>query len=553
MFWLKRIIPVLPIVLVLSSFTAADTVRRYALAIGVNQGAHAPIPLRYAVTDAERLADVLQEMGGVRTGDCRVLREPDLARVRTALAELAVSVRQGRVENARTEVVVYYSGHADEEGLLIGSSRLPYLELRENIDRLDADVKVAIIDACSSGAITRLKGGVRHPAFLSDAAADMRGYAFLTSSSETEAAQESDRIRASFFTYYLISGLRGAADASGDGRVTLNEVYQFAFNETLGHTVKSMGGAQHPAYDMKLAGTGDFVMTDVGGYRAGLVLPEGLAGRFYILNSDRQLVAELQKPAGRPIQLGLSPGEYVIYLEADGQLRAASFRLAPDQTFTLERGLLIPAKKEPTILRGPTVYSRHPSILAGRHRFELFFGGTAGGTTAQVGVPGVHLDSSGFVGGFAYSFCPREHIALRVSVSGSLLKDETDIGIWPVVSTTDVSAVALLFGARYYPFSGLAGPIRPYVSVEAGPYFFNWNDRRVGTLDVSSSSRYATTFGLRPGAGVDIFIGRHVAIGLSGGYHLHPDVEIGGYGPVDSRGFEVCGSISLLLGKGDGP
>jgi hypothetical protein len=49
----------------------------------------------------------------------------------------------------------------------------------------------------------------------------MRGHAFLTSSAASEVAQESDRIRASYFTYYLVSGLRGAADVTGEGKVTL--------------------------------------------------------------------------------------------------------------------------------------------------------------------------------------------------------------------------------------------------------------------------------------------------------------------------------------------
>jgi uncharacterized caspase-like protein len=68
----------------------------------------------------------------------------------------------------------------------------------------------------------------------------MRGYAFLTSSSPDEVAQESDHIGASFFTHYLVSGLRGAADVTGEGKVTLNEAYQFAFNETLGHNTLLM-------------------------------------------------------------------------------------------------------------------------------------------------------------------------------------------------------------------------------------------------------------------------------------------------------------------------
>ena len=65
------------------------------------------------------------------------------------------------------------------------------------------------------------------------AAQDVEGHAFLTSSSADEAAQESDRIGGSFFTHYLITGLRGGADANADGKVTLGEAYQFAFAETV--------------------------------------------------------------------------------------------------------------------------------------------------------------------------------------------------------------------------------------------------------------------------------------------------------------------------------
>ena len=136
----------------------------------------------------------------------------------------------------------------------------------------------------------------------------MRGHAFLTSSAETESAQESDRIRASYFTHYLISGFRGAADLSGDGRVTLNEAYQFAFSETLGRTVDTSGGAQHPSYDINLSGTGDVVMTDVRQTTATLVLGEDLDGRFFVRNDAQELVVELYKPFGRKIELGLEPG-----------------------------------------------------------------------------------------------------------------------------------------------------------------------------------------------------------------------------------------------------
>ncbi len=95
------------------------------------------------------------------------------------------------------------------------------------MDPIPADVRITVLDACASEAITRMKGGERRQAFLVDESSQMEGYAFLTSSSADEAVQESDVVGVAFFTHYLISRMRGAADVSGEGKVTLNEAYQF--------------------------------------------------------------------------------------------------------------------------------------------------------------------------------------------------------------------------------------------------------------------------------------------------------------------------------------
>ena len=95
---------------------------------------------------------------------------------------------------------------------------------------------------------------------------------------------------------------------TGDGRVTLNEAYQFAFHETLAQTTSTEDGAQHPSYDIKMSGSGDVVMTDLRETTSTLVLGEGQYGRFYVLDSDRQLVAELHKPLGRRVELGARAG-----------------------------------------------------------------------------------------------------------------------------------------------------------------------------------------------------------------------------------------------------
>ncbi|RPJ50407.1 MAG: hypothetical protein EHM23_35415, partial [Acidobacteria bacterium] len=374
-----------------------------------------------------------------------LLADPSVDQFAQAFQALRNSIRTGREIGGRVEVIFYYSGHADEQGLMLGVGRFPYERIRDEIGLLKADVNLAILDACASGAITRVKGGVRYPAFLANSAANMRGYAFLTSSSDNETAQESDRIQASFFTYYLISALRGAADSSGDGRVSLNEAYEFSYNETLGRTAKTQGGPQHPAYDIQMAGTGELIITDVRGVSSILVLPEDLSGRLYVMNSQKQLVAELFKPAGRKTELGLDAGTYHVYLQTDSLFLAASLKLKENETVTLERQLFIPAKKEPSILRGPSVYTAYESLLANRSRLEVL------------------ANPNGGDWGAAYSYGLREDLSLRLSAVR--LGQDFDPSRPYFDGPSSAVTYKVLFGARYYPFKDTGNRVRPFLQV----------------------------------------------------------------------------------------
>jgi hypothetical protein len=289
-------------------------IRRFALIVGSNDGGKERIRLQYASSDADSFSRVMMEMGGVEKTDCIVLLNPGYASFSEGMSTMKSMMARVDAHQERREFLFYYSGHSDEEGLLLGQTQYSYRRLREDIVGLPAEVHIAILDSCSSGAMTRSKGGVRKPAFLLDASNVMEGHAFLTSSSADEAAQESDSIRASFFTHYLVSGLRGAADSTGDGRVTLNEAYHYAFNETLASTEKTRYGAQHPTYDISLTGTGDIVLTDLRENSAGLTVSGEINGRLFVRDGYGSLVVELNKTHGKPIELGLKPGSYDITL-----------------------------------------------------------------------------------------------------------------------------------------------------------------------------------------------------------------------------------------------
>lgn len=322
-----------------------NSIQRYLLVVGANNGGVERAMLRYAANDANTFSQVFTDMGGVKAENVIQLREPRLREFKQGLLQLERKLATPQ-QSGRKEVIVYYSGHADETGLQLGNETFAWKDLRKAVDNLPAEVKITVLDACGSGAITRLKGGVRQPAFLVDASSDMKGYAFLTSSSDNEVAQESDRIGGSYFTQSLVTGMRGAADLNGDKKVTLSEAYQFAFNETLNRTQQTTGGAQHPSRDMKLSGTGDVVMTDLRETSAGLVLHKDLEGRFFIRDEHQNLIAELNKNAGRSLELGMAPGIYTVQMEQKGfyiaenialsergrrEVVRANFKIAPRQ------------------------------------------------------------------------------------------------------------------------------------------------------------------------------------------------------------------------------
>ncbi|WP_304608697.1 caspase family protein [Hyalangium versicolor] len=355
--------------LLMAGVATAETpasVRRLALLVGVNDGGPGRERLRYAVTDAQAFAKVLSELGGVSPADRVLLLDTGRTGLMDGFAKVKAMAESARASGAsRVEVLLYYSGHSDDEGLLIQGERVDYGELRRSLMGLPADVRIAVLDSCASGAFARRKGGASRPAFLVDAGSQVKGQAILTSSSEDESSQESDRLGGSFFTHHLVSGLRGAADVTRDGRVTLNEAYQFAFHETLARTERTQRGAQHPAYDIELAGTGDLVMTDLRATSAGLVLSEGLEGRFFVRDEAGVLVVELMKLPGRATELGLAPGNYKVRRELDGMVSEADFSLAEGKRTPLVVADFTSVLREATVSRGgPELHSAVPLVSA---------------------------------------------------------------------------------------------------------------------------------------------------------------------------------------------
>ena len=513
----------------------AGTVQRFVLAAGANNGGPDRAQLRYAISDARQFVAVMESMGGVESERRFLLEEPTVGQFIDAIRQVKETALANRRVGDRTELILYYSGHADESGLLLAGDRVSYQSLRDQLDAVKADVHISVLDACASGAITRIKGGSRQKAFLVDESSQMRGHAFLTSSSEDETAQESDIIGGSYFTHHLVSGLRGAADVTGDGKVTLGEAYQHAFHETLAQTTDSRGGAQHPSYDINLAGTGDVVMTDLRETSAGLILGEDFDGRFYIRNAQKQLVVELKKPYGRIVTIGLEPGRYDIHYEQIGDLGLAEIDLHQDERFAIAyKDFEAVDRKAVAALRGKIRRARTPAKipLERRHRVQVHFGYIGSGPTTPATIGSVRTEN--ISGGVLYGWWAKERVMVSIRVNGIV----SDV-------STDVSSVAsILLGTRYFfPEASLKSSLRPYIAAATGPYIASV----VG--GIGSVSTEAAPGGW-VGLGLDVPVSRWFMVGVEGGYNVMKDFSRAISGKRNYSGFNVMLGFSWTFGKG---
>jgi hypothetical protein len=327
--------------------TAAQaSVERFAVIIGNNRGQPDDPELQYAESDAVRVFEVLRELGGFQPVNMVLLRDESAEVVQRSLIAVNDRIRSAiSLPGEQALLFVYYSGHADADDLHLGSTRLPISQLAQLARGSAASFRLVVLDACHSGALTRLKGGKLRPKFdLPGEPLLEDGLAFLTATSINEDAQESDELRASFFTHSLVSGLLGAADRDGNGEVALDEAYRYAYDLTVRATSRTLSGTQHPAFRYDFRGQGGVVLTRPEAYaeqRATLHLPKGYGVLLMRDGADGPVVAEVADGSAQR-SLSLRPGRYFVRARAarvlyEGQLNAAAAKALSLDVTQLQR------------------------------------------------------------------------------------------------------------------------------------------------------------------------------------------------------------------------
>jgi hypothetical protein len=327
----------LALLLLLASARAAHADAVWlALAIGQEEGGAGDARLRYAERDARRMYDAFTTLGDVLPSRAYLVVNARADAVRQALKEIQGRTRELVAAGREPIVVVYYSGHADGQALRLRDTLLPHWELRALLAAIPARLRLLVIDACSSGALIRVKGAAVEEPFALPSAT-IEGQVILTATGPAEAAQEWDALGGGLFTHHLISALRGAADRDGDGDVTLFEAYSYAYDRTLSQSTRARVGPQHPAHEIDVRGKGDLVLTHPGRRGSSLVLARALSGRYVISTVDGgELVAEAEKRAGKVMRLALPPGRYVVRKPEGRFVRTGVVALRPSVTVELD-------------------------------------------------------------------------------------------------------------------------------------------------------------------------------------------------------------------------
>lgn len=313
----------------------------FAVVVGSDVGGAGQERLRYAESDAVRVRDALVSVGGYVRANVTLLQHPSVADVERALTNVRNAVAERRRRGLATQLVFYYSGHARAQGLHLGAEELRLARLRDVIASVHADFTLVLLDACQSGAYARARGVEPAASFTSNSATELRtrGIALMASSTSNELSQESESLHGGFFTHHLVAGLRGAADADHDGRVTLDEVYRYAYNRTLADTARTAIGGQHVSLETDLVGHGGVPLAFPGRANVQLELPARLAGTILIESArSGTVVAEVAKVSGDALRLALVAGRYRVYVRGARTLHECAITLRAGTPFALDLG-----------------------------------------------------------------------------------------------------------------------------------------------------------------------------------------------------------------------
>jgi hypothetical protein len=213
----------------------------------------------YANDDARAFYDYAIRALGVKPENIKLLVDGDAEE-----AEILKTFRTwvpSRVKST-TDIYVYYSGHGlptqDGQGLyllpprvdreVIDDTAIPFSKINAALQLAKPRSVTIFMDACYSGQARSgetLVASARPISLRTENRLFPDGFTVITASQHDQISSSSPDLQHGIFSYYLMRGMEGDADANKDGKITLGEMQAY-LSENVGRQAAMMSRKQEP-------------------------------------------------------------------------------------------------------------------------------------------------------------------------------------------------------------------------------------------------------------------------------------------------------------------
>jgi hypothetical protein len=233
---------------------------RDAIAIIIGIADYKSLPKAdFANDDARAFYDYAIRALGIKPEYIKLLVDSDAEEVeilRTFRNWLPSKVR------STTDVYVFYSGHglptADGQGLylippraardLIDDTAIPFSKINAALQSAKPKSVTMILDACYSGQARSgetLVASARPVRLKTENRLFPENFTVITASQNDQISSSNPDLQHGIFSYYLMKGMEGDADANRDGKITLGEMQAYLV-ENVGRQAGMMNRKQEP-------------------------------------------------------------------------------------------------------------------------------------------------------------------------------------------------------------------------------------------------------------------------------------------------------------------
>ena len=253
-----------------STIKAKSSGEKVALIIGIENYIEVP-KANYANLDAEYFSDYARKVFGVKKQNINLLVDENASFVKTNKA-LTLWLKS-KIKAKQTDLVVFFAGHGlasndgkelyllpqDSDPNLLDITALSRTKLFQTIIDLKPKSVTMFLDTCYSG-VSRdeqmLLASARPIRIVADEQEGIPdNFTIFTASQVEQISSGLKEANHGIFSYYLMKGLEGNADANKDKKITNGELLAY-MDENVSQKAAELGRPQNPS----LAGDPDKVL-----------------------------------------------------------------------------------------------------------------------------------------------------------------------------------------------------------------------------------------------------------------------------------------------------